>query len=42
MVGLKDHAKVVKILISMRPRQETIKLIENKRCSMKPLPNFII
>lgn len=42
IAGLKDHTKVLKILISLRPRQETVKLTENKRGSVKQLPNFII
>ncbi|CAD8118969.1 unnamed protein product [Paramecium sonneborni] len=41
--SLKDHQKVIKILIAMRPRQETIKISDNnKRGSLKKIPNFII
>ncbi|CAK59408.1 unnamed protein product (macronuclear) [Paramecium tetraurelia] len=41
--SLKDHTKVLKILLGIRPRQETIKISDNnKRGSLKKIPNFII
>lgn len=41
-LGFKDQGKILRILLSMKPRQDTIRITDRKRGSTKEIPEFII